>query len=315
MKILVTGVHGYVGTNLVETLKDDHVIYGLDVFSQKNDGIENTFHWIALDELTGMELSAIVHLDNFSHNSKSKTAPYVPLEQRVEYTQKIFDYFLASDAKKFIFLSSVKAVTDKVEGNVLTEDVVPSPKGSFGEGKIASENYILSKQAEWEAKGKEVYILRPCIIHGPGSKGGLNLLYKVFRKGIPWPLGDFDNKRSFTCIDNLCFVLKGLLTQPVASGIYLIADDEPIAINRLVVIICESVGKKPRIWHLSKGTMDCLAKLGDFLHLPLNTRRLLKLTQTYVVSNAKIKAALGIEKMPVGVQKGLEKTVKSFRDA
>ena len=315
MKILVTGVHGFVGTNLVETLKNDHVIYGLDVFSQKNDGIENTFHWIALDELTGMELSAIVHLDNFSHNSKSKTAPYVPLEQRVEYTQKIFDYFLASDAKKFIFLSSVKAVTDKVEGNVLTEEAVPSPEGSYGKNKLASESYILSKQAEWEAKGKEVYIVRPCVIHGPDCKGSLPLLYNVVRKGIPWPLGDFDNKLSFTYIDNLCFVLKSLLTQPVASGIYHMADDEPIAINRLITIIWEAVGKKPRIWHFSKETMDRLAKLGDFLHLPLNTRRLLKLTQTYVVSNAKIKAALGIEKMPVSVQKGLMLTVKSFRDA
>ena len=56
MKILITGVHGYVGSNLVEALKDDHIIYGLDIFSQKNDGIENTFHWIALDDLTGMEL-------------------------------------------------------------------------------------------------------------------------------------------------------------------------------------------------------------------------------------------------------------------
>ena len=237
MKILVTGVHGFVGTNLVETLKDDHVIYGLDIVSQKNDGIENTFHWIALDDLDGMDLDAVVHLDNFSHNDAVKVSPVVPFEERATYTQKVFDYFLASDMKKFIFVSSVKAVTDKVEGNVLAEDVVPSPKGSFAEGKIASENYILSKQAEWEAKGKEVYIVRPCVIHGPDCKGSLPLLYNVVRKGIPWPLGDFDNKLSFTYIDNLCFVLKSLLTQPVASGIYHMADDEPIAINRLITIM------------------------------------------------------------------------------
>ena len=90
------------------------------------------------------------------------------------------------------------------------------------------------------------------------------------------------------------------------------ADDDPVAINRLIAIICGAVGKKPRIWHFRKKTMKNLAKLGDFLHLPLNTRRLLRLTQTYVVSNAKIKAALGIEQMPVGVQEGLRMTVKSF---
>lgn len=60
-------------------------------------------------------------------------------------------------------------------------------------------------------RDKRVYILRPCMIHGPGNKGNLNLLYNVVRKGIPWPLGDFENKRSFTSIDNLCYVVEGLL--------------------------------------------------------------------------------------------------------
>ena len=313
MKILITGVHGYVGSNLVETLKEDHVIYGLDIFSQKNDGIENTFHWIALDDLEGMELSALIHLDNYSHNDKVKDIPVISFEERVDYTRKIFDFFLASDMKKFIFMSSMKAVSDKGADDLLNEDSVPSPGDSIGESKLASENYILSKQAEWVAKGKEVYILRPCVIHGPGSKGSMNLLYNVVRKGIPWPLGNFRNERTYTYIDNLCYVVKGLLGKTPTSGIYNVADDEIVSIIELVKIICEAVGKKPRIWHFSKGTMDFLAKLGDFLHLPLNTRRLLKLTQNYVVSNDKIKAALGVEQMPVRAKDGLERTVKSFK--
>ena len=67
---------------------------------------------------------------------------------------------------------------------------------------------------------KQVYILRPCMIHGSGNKGNLNLLYNVVRKGIPWPLGAFENRRSFTSIDNLCYVVEGLLTKEVGSGIY-----------------------------------------------------------------------------------------------
>lgn len=312
MKILITGVHGYVGSNLVEALKKDHVIYGLDIFSQKNDGIENTFHWIALDDLTGMELDAIVHLDNFFHNEAVKVTPVISFDERVEYTQKIFDFFLASDMKKFILMSSMKAVSDKGADRIFNEDAVPSPGDSIGESKLASENYILSKEAEWVAKGKEVYILRPCVIHGPGSKGSLNLLYNVVRKGIPWPLGNFRNERTFTYIDNLCYVVKGLLEKTPSNGIYNVADDEIVSIIELVKIICEAVGKKARIWHFSKGTMDFLAKLGDYLHLPLNTRRLLKLTHNYVTCNAKIKAALGIEQMPVRAKEGLERTVKSF---
>ena len=58
--------------------------------------------------------------------------------------------------------------------------------------------------------------------------------------------------------------------------------------------------------------MQLVAKVGTVLHLPLNTERLQKLTENYVVSNAKIKLALGIDKMPVSAEEGLRKTVSSF---
>ena len=70
------------------------------------------------------------------------------------------------------------------------------------------------------ADGKQVYILRPCMIHGPGNKGNLNLLYNVVKKGIPWPLGSFENRRSFTSIDNLCYVVEGLLVKNFASSAF-----------------------------------------------------------------------------------------------
>ena len=74
------------------------------------------------------------------------------------------------------------------------------------------------------------------------------------------------------------------------------------------------MGKKAHIWRLPKGLMNGIAKLGGWLHLhlPLNPLRMQKLTENYVVSNAKIKAALGIEHMPVRAKDGLIETIKSF---
>ena len=46
---------------------------------------------------------------------------------------------------------------------------------------------------------------------------------------------------------------------------------------------------------------------------PLNPERLRKLTERYISSNAKIKAALGVEKMPVDAREGLKVTLKSFQ--
>ena len=159
---------------------------------------------------------------------------------------------------------------------------------------------------------KRVFILRPCMIHGPGNKGNLNLLYGVVSKGIPWPLGAFENKRTFTSIDNLCYVVEGLLTKDVPSGIYHMADDEALSTNELIEVMCEAMGKKARIWRINRNLMEAVASIGTTLHLPLNEERLGKLTENYVVSNAKIKKALGIERMPVRAKDGLKKTILSF---
>lgn len=307
MKILITGIHGFVGSNLVEYLKSENEIYGLDIVTNEKLGVVKTFSWDELDAMP--EFDAIIHLAGKAHDTKNKAAADVYFAVNTGLTQKIFDYFQASGAKKFVFFSTAKAAADRVE-RVLTEDVVPSPVGPYGESKIKAEEYILSKELP---SGKQVYIFRPCMIHGPGNKGNLNLLYNVVRKGIPWPLGAFENRRTFTSIENMCFAVNGVLTKDVESGIYNMGDDEALSTNELIEEICRSLGKKARIWRLPKGLMTGIAKIGGWLHLPLNTDRLQKLTENYVSSNGKIKSALGIDKMPVSAREGLQRTLESFR--
>lgn len=308
MKILITGVHGFVGSNLVTYLARENEIYGLDIIAPEKEGVRKTYSWEDLDAGKVPEVDAIIHLAGKAHDTKNKTLSDVYFKVNRDLTIKVYDYFLAHNSiKKFVFFSTAKAAADKVDG-VLTEDVVPSPVGPYGESKIAAEKYILEHLTD----GKDVYIFRPCMIHGPGNKGNLNLLYSVVKKGIPWPLGAFENRRTFTSIENICFAVYGVLIKDVPSGIYNMGDDEALSTNELIEIICKSIGKKAHIWKLSKGLMTGLAKVGGWLHLPLNPERLRKLTESYVSSNAKIKAALGIEKMPVDAREGLRVTLDSF---
>lgn len=310
MKILITGVHGFVGSNLVKALSKEHTIYGLDIISPIKEGIRYTFSWDYLDRDGGIpDVDAIIHLAGKAHDTKNEAAADVYFKVNTDLTKKIYDYYLAHDSiKKFIFFSTAKAAADKVDG-ILTEDVVPSPVGPYGESKIAAERYI----QEHLVSDKQVYILRPCMIHGPGNKGNLNLLYGVVKKGIPWPLGAFENRRTFTSIENLNFVIEGLLTKDVPTGIYNMGDDEALSTNELIEEICKSLGKKAHIWKLPKGLMTGVAKIGGALHLPLDSERLRKLTENYISSNAKIKKALGVEKMPVDAREGLKVTLESFR--
>lgn len=335
MNILITGIHGFVGSNLVAALCEHHTLYGLDIIFPEKKGVVRTFSWGDI-ETTSFPMQclprfdAIIHLAGKAHDTKNQSAAQVYFDINTGLTRKIFDFFLESDARKFIFFSSVKAVADSVVGDVLREDVLPTPVGPYGESKIAAEDYIKEhfvlsdtfsvnkgktfsfKEENVRYSDKQVYILRPCMIHGPGNKGNLNLLYNVVKKGIPWPLGDFENKRSFTSIDNLCYVVEGLLTKDVASGIYHMGDDEALSTNELIALMCEAMGKEPHIWKMNRKMMEGCAGLGTLLHLPLNTERLRKLTENYVVSNEKIKLALGIDRMPVRAADGIMKTIRSF---
>ena len=318
MNTLITGIHGFVGSNLVASLKDKFKFYGLDIIAPEKSGVVKTFSWKDLDDNLIPDVDAIIHLAGKAHDTSNKSAADIYFRVNTDLTIKVFDYFTDhTKIKKFIFFSSVKAAVDKVPGEILTEDVIPCPVGPYGESKVKAEEYIIEQLVKHPERyeGRNVLILRPCMIHGPGNKGNLNLLYGVISKGIPWPLGAFENKRSFTSIDNLSFVISKLLEKSVASGIYNMGDDNSLSTNELIEVMCDAMGKEPRIWRINKSFIKLLANIGDVLHLPLNTFRLDKLTENYIVSNDKIKKAVGITQMPVDAQTGLKKTIQSFQNA
>jgi len=308
MNILITGIHGFIGNNLVTSLHKNHSIYGLDIIAPIKKGIIKTFYWNELEHIPSIDL--IIHLAGKAHDTKNQANAQTYFDVNTGLTKKIYDWYLLSNAKKFIFFSSVKAAADHVEVEPLTEEVVTHPKGPYGESKILAEQYILSQPLN---ENKRIYILRPCMIHGPGNKGNLNLLYKVVQKGIPWPLGAYENRRSFASIDNLTYIINQLIEKEIESGIYQIADDEALSTNELISLIASSLNEKAKILNLPKTLIYYIAKTGNYLHMPLNTERLKKLTESYVVSNQKIKKALNINSMPVRAIDGLKKTFESFQ--
>jgi nucleoside-diphosphate-sugar epimerase len=300
--IYITGITGFVGHNLDQYLSKKNNVQG--VSRNPSEGVltySNFFKNMICSK-------AIVHLAGKAHDLKkiSEEADY--FEANTELTKLVFDKFLQSDSEVFIYMSSVKAVADSID-KILTEEFIPNPVTVYGKSKLAAENYILSKNIP---EDKRVYILRPCMIHGPNNKGNLNLLYSFVSKGIPYPFGKYINRRSFVSVENLCFIIKELIDNTkIESGIYNIADDTSLSTIDLVQVISEVLCKPARILKLPKLFIRFIAKVGDLVPIPINSERLLKLTENYEVSNLKIKNAIQ-KKLPLSSKEGIKKTIASF---
>ena len=289
--IFISGAKGFVGKNLIKQLSPQ---YNFIDFNRSSEII--------------IKSNIVIHLAGKAHDLKKTSDPLEYYYSNTELTKKVFDAFLESDAKIFITLSSVKAVADEVD-EILTENHKANPFTHYGISKLLAEDYINSKDIP---NSKKVYILRPCMIHGPGNKGNLNFLYNYVKKGFPWPLGAFNNERSFLSIDNLCFVINEILLGNLPPGVYNLADSEALSTNEVIRLISDVVGKPTFILSFPKIVINLLAKLGDQINLPLNTERLQKLTQNYLVSNQKLVEALG-KPLPVDARLGLIRTLKSFK--
>lgn len=292
MSIYLTGASGFVGKNLI---------------SYFNNKIEIRKH--VRDAEFCISQNIVIHLAGKAHDLKNISNKEEYYEVNTELTKKIFDAFLISDSSVFIMLSSVKAVADNVVGS-LSEDCEPNPKTHYGKSKLLAERYILSKNIPGN---KRVYILRPCMIHGPNNKGNLNLLYKLVSKRIPWILGAFKNMRSYCSIDNLLFVINEFIhNNAIQSGVYNVADDEHLSTNEIISLMAKSNNKKAIIFNVYPFIIKIIAKIGDVIPLPLNSERLKKLTESYMVSNEKLKKNIGKE-LPLTSRVGIINTFKTFK--
>lgn len=304
-KILVTGINGFVGTNIQKSFGKKYSLIGVSRSPKSNE-----ISWDDIAKKVTFDAKIWIHLAGKAHDLKGDAKENEYLQANYDLTKKTFEAFLQDvTSEKFIFFSSVKAATSTVDG-VLSEEENNELDNPYGKSKRLAEEYLLSQKLP---KNKKVIILRPCMIHGEGNKGNLNLLYNFVKLGLPYPLAAFHNSRSFLSIDNLMYILDEIIkSTEMNSGVYNVTDDQFLSTNRIIEIMGERGKKKIRLLHVNPFLINCIAKLGDVFHLPLNTHRLQKLTESYKVSNKKIKKALKMESLPLTAEEGIYKTLESF---
>ncbi len=298
MKVLLLGARGFIGKNLSIYLSKDYLI--------KQISLRDT-DW----EKQALFGDVIINLVGKAHDHEKKATEADFYHANLELAMKSFQVFKDSSAKLFIHISSLAALEEYESNEPLTEDAICHPSSWYGKSKHAAEEWLLAQEIP---KDKRLIILRPPMVHGPGDKGNLKLLFNFVEKGIPYPLIKFNNARSFIGIENFCFFIDQIIKKfdSVPTGIFHISDDEPLSTSDLIKVIKEVTNKKGFNLGVPKSLVIFMAKIGDFIPFPLNSKRLKKMTGTLLVANNKIKEQLEIERLPITAKEGMIKTIESF---
>lgn len=298
-KILLLGSSGFIGKQFQKTFGND--IFPMGVREEK---------W---GDFIPRDINVFINLVGKAHDHKGTATESDYYYANFELVKKIYEEFIKSNAELFIHLSSLAALEEFESKKPLTEEDSANPQSFYGKSKRAAEEWLLQQDLP---QNKKIIILRPPMVHGVGDKGNLGLLYKFVSKGIPYPLSAFTNNRSFISIDNLSFFVKQIISNysTLENGIYHVSDDSAISTDKIIQIIGSVENKKVKNIALPIFIVKSIARFGDFISFfPLNTKRLKKMTSSLTVSNQKIKSALGIEKLPLTAEQGLEITIKSFK--
>lgn len=294
--ILIIGASGFVGQNLLQYLK----------FS-KGCSLRDKDWRSKIDEF-----EILVNLVGKAHDHKGQACEQDYFFVNVGLVKEIFYAFIQSTATVLLHVSSIAALEEYSAEGMLTESDTCHPESWYGRSKREAEEWLLAQELP---SNKKLIIIRPPMIHGPGDRGNLGLLYGLISRGIPYPLASFDNYRSFISIENFCFFIRQMIEKKdkLPSGIFHVADNESVSTHQIIEIIKQVTGRRVVNLALPKSLVIGIAKIGDFIPIILNSKRLKKMTSNLLVSNEKSKSFLNVTKLPLTAQEGLRKTIESFQ--
>ncbi|MDP4491816.1 SDR family oxidoreductase [Vibrio sp. AH4] len=246
--ILITGSNGFLGSHIVERVKEQPLIL-LD------RGIENKHltcsffqgeinsHNDYMKALEGCQV--VIHCAARVHIMDDKEAEPLELYREVNSAGTINLAKQASDSgvKRFIFISSIK-----VNGEGTVADIPfksgdnHAPEDDYGLSKSEAEIQLVALAKD---SGMEVVIIRPTLVYGPGVKANFASLMNLVTKGLPLPFGCIThNKRSLVFIDNLVDLIITCIDHPKAANqVFLVSDDHDVSTSEMVREMAIALGK------------------------------------------------------------------------
>jgi UDP-glucose 4-epimerase len=253
-----------------------------------------------------LQADCVVHLAARVHVMRDDaTDPLAAFRAtNVDGTLRIAKAARLHGVRRFVFVSSIKAVAEVDPGRPLREDDPPKPADPYGRSKLEAEQALRQFAEE---SGLEVVIVRPPLVYGPGVRANFLSLMRAIANGIPLPLGALGARRSLVYVDNLADAIVRCSTdRNEIAGCFHVADDESPTVAELARAIGKHLDKPARLLPVPPAWLRFAGRVTG--RLPQVER----LTGDLRVDNTHIHAALGWTP-PYSLEQGLAQTARWFR--
>jgi len=312
--ILITGANGFVGRTLSRVLLDaGHTVSGVvrragQLDPRVNEWLESSADFAAIEAQwpAGLAADCVVHLAARVHvMQEDSTDPDAAFRStNVEGTLRVARAAWKHGVRRFVFVSSIKAVAEADRGRPLSEDDAPDPEDPYGRSKLAAEQALLRHAQE---TGMDVVIVRPPLVYGPEVRANfLQLMHGLWRR-MPLPLGAVRGRRSLVYVENLADALMHCSTDPRAAGqCFHVADTDAPTVAELCRALGRHLHRPARLVPIPESVLHLAGRLTG------RSAQIDRLVGALRVDTTRIRTVLGWTP-PYSTDEGLAATARWYR--
>ncbi|EIF28164.1 nucleoside-diphosphate-sugar epimerase [Burkholderia sp. Ch1-1] len=313
-RVLVTGSNGFVGRALCRALRDSgNTVTGLVRREiQRECGVDAwvdpsvNFAGIDAGWPAPLQVDCVVHLAARVHVMlEDATDPEAAFQAtNVEGTLRVARAAWRHGVRRFVFVSSIKAMTEADSGRPVREDDSPAPQDPYGRSKRAAEEALIRLGGQ---TGLEIVIVRPPLVYGPDVRANFLSLMNAVWKGMPLPLGALRARRSLIYVDNLADALVHCATDArAAQQCFHLADNDALTIAELARALGRHLGRPARLLPVPESWLRLAGLLTG------RTAQVDRLVGSLQLDTSRIRAVLGWQ-APYSTEEGLAATARWYR--